>query len=361
MSSGTAIRPPVDRRVAASDIASPTEDLFTVIFAACLMAGTMSDGWAHTNILSDVQEEGFFTLWHALLYAGFGATAAWTFYLAYRRRHRAPQWWRDGFPAGYRLGALGALIFLAGGLGDMIWHTVLGIEVSLDALMSPTHLLLMIGTVLLVTSPLRSWWAAGGGGLRAAAGVVGLALAAMFASIFISHSLALTSVAPTLPYHREQQGTAEHDAAALGITSYLITIAFLVVPLLMVHRRRPTFGTAAALVGIVGAFPMVTNVFPRPQITAVLAATAAALLVDWILLSLDRTRGIEAPLRLPIAGAVFGFVVTAAHLLALHLDEGIRWQAELWTGTIVLATVIGAVLGGLAARPSDRPLVASER
>jgi Tol biopolymer transport system component len=40
----------------------------------------------------------------------------------------------------------------------MVWHTVLGIEVNTEALLSPTHLTLALGIVLIVSAPLRAAW-----------------------------------------------------------------------------------------------------------------------------------------------------------------------------------------------------------
>jgi hypothetical protein len=57
------------------------------------------------------------------------------------------------------MGGIAAVLFLVAGVGDMIWHTVFGIETGLDAALSPTHLLLVASGTLLLTSPLRSWWA----------------------------------------------------------------------------------------------------------------------------------------------------------------------------------------------------------
>jgi hypothetical protein len=48
-----------------------------------MVGGALADAWAHTNIIDEI--ESFFTPWHALLYGGFTGTAAWTFWLAYRR------------------------------------------------------------------------------------------------------------------------------------------------------------------------------------------------------------------------------------------------------------------------------------
>ena len=41
------------------------------------------------------------------------------------------------------------------GVGDLIWHTLFGIEESFEALVSPTHLMLGVGLALIVSGPLR--------------------------------------------------------------------------------------------------------------------------------------------------------------------------------------------------------------
>ena len=105
------------------------EDLVTSVLALWLIAGLFVDGWAHRNLDG---LETFFTPWHALFYSGFAATAAcgWSIWSGSTRR----------VPVGYRSGIIGVGIFALGGVGDLIWHSVFGIEVSLDALLSPTHL-----------------------------------------------------------------------------------------------------------------------------------------------------------------------------------------------------------------------------
>ncbi|OLB78504.1 MAG: hypothetical protein AUI14_13030 [Actinobacteria bacterium 13_2_20CM_2_71_6] len=317
-----------------------------------MMLGVLSDAWAHNNILKTL--ESFFTPWHALLYTGFGATGAWTFFLAYRRRHVVPEWWRDGWPAGYRLGALGVVIFLLAGGGDMVWHTVFGIEANLAAGLSPTHLILAVGATLLLTSPLRSWWADGaGGGLRAATGVAGLVLGTTVVSIFMTYGLAFYPGLPLQPYHAHTPTANEALQASLGAASYVVTTALLVVPLLFVHRRRATPGIATALVAAVALFVVASREFPTAVTVAAFAAIVAAALVDVVLVRLDKIRGDDAVLRLPIAGAVFAALVWPAHLLGLQLGGGIRWPAELWAGIVVITIGVGALLGGLATRPAQ--------
>ena len=73
----------------AVSVTSPREDAVTAFLGALLVGGVLTDAWAHTNRLSTL--ENFFTPWHAMLYTGFAATAAWTVWLAYRRR-TTPRW-----------------------------------------------------------------------------------------------------------------------------------------------------------------------------------------------------------------------------------------------------------------------------
>jgi len=53
---------------------------------------------------------------------------------------------------------VGAGIFAVGGILDLIWHTLFGIEVDVQALLSPTHLILATGLFLMITGPLRAGW-----------------------------------------------------------------------------------------------------------------------------------------------------------------------------------------------------------
>ena len=67
----------------------------------------------------------------------------------------------QAIPPGYRGTAVGVVLFaVAGGL-DLLWHEILGIEVSLDALVSPTHLLLGFSLFLILGTGVRSARAAG--------------------------------------------------------------------------------------------------------------------------------------------------------------------------------------------------------
>lgn len=49
-------------------------------------------------------------------------------------------------------------LFFLSGVGDQIWHAVFGIERDLEAFLSPSHLLLVVGMALLVSAPFHAMW-----------------------------------------------------------------------------------------------------------------------------------------------------------------------------------------------------------
>ncbi len=61
-------------------------------------------------------------------------------------------------PVGYGLSLVGLLIFVVGGVGDLLWHELFGFEHDLEALLSPSHLVLALSGALMVAGPFRSAW-----------------------------------------------------------------------------------------------------------------------------------------------------------------------------------------------------------
>src|SRR5687768_6353833 len=117
-------------------------NLITGVLGLWMTFGSHVDGWAHTHLIST--QESFLTPWHGILYSGWLLLAAWLYL------HR-------DLP-GYRLGLIGAIAFGVGGIFDMAWHTAFGIEVDMEALISPAHLLLVITHLLMISTPLRAAW-----------------------------------------------------------------------------------------------------------------------------------------------------------------------------------------------------------
>src|SRR5438477_507727 len=125
-----------------------------VLLCTWLMSGAYLDAWAHRHL---TKLETFFTPWHAVLYSGMLALLIFLATTALRNQARGSEPDRM-LPTGYGLSLVGCALFGFGGVIDMFWHLRFGIEVSLQALISPPHLLLMSALGLIVTGPLRAAW-----------------------------------------------------------------------------------------------------------------------------------------------------------------------------------------------------------
>lgn len=121
----------------------------------------------------------------------------------------------------------------------MAWHVVFGVEVGLEALLSPTHLVLLTGGFLLLTAAARSTWSRTGAGqsddrLRAEPvsarlrsqlpAVVSLSLATALVAFFLLYASAFTSGAPSMRYGEIPEGAPGHEAselpAVLGLAAF---------------------------------------------------------------------------------------------------------------------------------------------
>lgn len=325
--------------------ASRRQDAMTVAAGALLVAALFSDGWAHANV---PEMEGFFTPWHAALYTGLVINAAWIAWLAWSGRvgDRRPV-----LPLGYGWGAIGVAIFAAGGLADMIWHLVLGVEVGVDALLSPSHLVLFTGGMLILTSALRSRWAVGD--LSSVVAQGSLALATALASFFLLYTSEFVTVGPTIPYLRLPEGDPGHEEgelpALLGLGSFLVTTAVLMVPLLLAWQRgRAPRGLITLLVATVAWLSAAVVDFPVAVLAGALGATVGALAADVFVQVLERRTWNHPAARLPALAAVTAGCVWTLHMVALAVTSGLEWPAELWSGVIVLSSMAAAALGGLA-------------
>ena len=339
-------------RETATGAADARSDLVAAGLALWMVGGVFVDGWAHINL--DSTQETFFTPWHGMLYSGFLALTAWMA-LPLIRDRSAPLTQR--MPAGSGLGYVGVLLFGIGGFGDAVWHQILGIEVGVDALLSPTHLLLLTGGLLLLTGPLRAAWRRPNAApdLRTfLPALVSITLTSALLSFFFAYAwggLDLTPAAPVpaaaLDEHAPGHGEAELLIAA-GILARLITTALLIAPLLLLLRRfRPPVGTATILFTVISTlmFAILGERPPAllvPPIVAGLAADVALARLGPGLLSRAATYTLAVLLTL---------VLWVGHFAALGATEGLGWTPELWGGSIVMAALTALGLAVLVFPP----------
>ena len=202
---------------------------------AWLVGGAFLDNWAHAHITT---LDTFFTPWHGVLYSGYAACAA---VLGVR-------WLREGsLPDGYGLSLAGCALFAVGGVADMVWHTFFGIERQLAAVLSPSHLWLIVAGGLIITGTVR---AARAGAGRQAPPVAVLGAAVVFCYFGVTTEFAqpyLQRVAAStsqgmLPYNQ---------AIQIGLFGVMLQSALLVGLLLKLRERfELPFGTVTVIVGL---------------------------------------------------------------------------------------------------------------
>lgn len=127
-------------------------DWVMAALAALVMAGVMQDGWAHNHGLVD---QSFFTPWHAILYSCMALSGIVLGIVGLRNLSRGYSF-RNGLPYGYWTSAAGVLLFASGGVFDLYWHTLFGIETDITGLISVSHLWLALGGALVFAGPIRS-------------------------------------------------------------------------------------------------------------------------------------------------------------------------------------------------------------
>jgi hypothetical protein len=315
-------------------------DAVTVLLSTWLLLGVVADAWAHNNL----QLETFFTPWHALLYSGFAATAGWILATAARTR-AAGRGGLAALPAGYGLAVVGVATFAVGGVGDLTWHTVFGIEQEVEAVFSPTHLLLFVGMVLMVSTPLRAAWSdpaeqVAPGYRRLLPVLASATLVTVLVAFMFGYWTAFIHLVGAIP--------GSHLLLLDGVATVLATNLILLAPLLLLARRwRLPFGTATTIYASVGVLLGAAYAFPHPMLLA--AAVLAGLLVDGLLAVLGPAAG--RPRRFWAAGALVPLATWSVYFAVVAVTAGIAWSPELWTGTIVWACLLGLTLSLLMLPP----------
>lgn len=331
--------------------ATRTQDGITVLTALWLIIGLFSDGWAHHNVPG---LETFFTPWHGVLYSGFAAAVAWFWWLGRAGGVR----WFTTMPSGYGWGVVGIALFAAGGFADMVWHIAFGVESGLDALLSPTHLMLFTGGLLILSSSIRSRW--GVGDTKSLVAMVAVALLAALVSFFLLYVNEFASTAPLTPFDILPESDPAHTEAQLpaiaGLAGFLVTTAMFVVPLAFAWQRGPhPKGQLALLIVVLSWLATAVVDFTPASLSGAVGASIGAVVAEAGLISLER-RARLGRLKLPVMAAIATMLVWTGHLVALGIWQDIAWSVELVSGVVVLATMAAGALGGLATRHADLSL-----
>lgn len=312
--------------------ATSWENLVTLLGGLWLTAGLFIDGYAHANII-DTATEDFFTPWHGIFYSGFTFSAGWITYLMYRRQN--PNGMRSWIPPGYGWAVVGLGVFAVGGIGDLLWHQTFGVETGLDALLSPTHIFLFCGLVLILAAPLQAVRRTGGSLWMAVASMTMLSLLAAFFTTYARPDAWTLEIAAI-----ENSTWASWAIASIIVTTLLMGASALY--LLQRFRSLP-FGFLTTL----WAVPAIGEAFALggTRGPAIAGGVVAGMVGDVLLRAVPGSRRRRAGVALSV-GAMAGW--TAWTIVGYLVADQFRLEIEVWTGQIVLSGLVVAALTMLA-------------
>jgi hypothetical protein len=329
--------------------------VITVALGFWMLAGVIADSWAHVNRLPDT----FFTPWHGLMYSGYVALFAWILWVSTRGAEATP--FTRRIPLGYGLSVVAGFVMLVAAVGDGIWHTIFGIEANLEAVLSPTHILLVLSMLVLLATAFRAAFVSARPGAAPTLRDFLPALLSLTATLgllylYFSHlspfwlPSATMAVVPSAA-----RGSSDNFLLEQGFMDILVMNVLLMAPLLLVMRRwRLPFWSATVLLTATNLPVMAVHNFEHGWL--LLGPVAGGLFADWRIARASsaggdprddtRTHLVVATLTPPVLWAVYFFV--------LNLGQRLTWSAELWAGSVVFSIVGGYALH-LLTRPTRRP------
>jgi hypothetical protein len=325
-------------------------DWISTALSVWAIGGVYLDGWAHSHGKADVS---FFTPWHAVMYSG--VFALFTFIALHQRQGRLQGFgWLRALPRGYGLTAAGAGLFMVGGALDLAWHTLFGIEINVETVLSPTHLLLATSAVLLVSGPIRAAWARydpastrGWGKLGPM--VISMALVWAILGFFtqFAHPVNTILADQATALNIEATGANPWELQGGGIAGILLQTALMAAAtLLLVKQWRLPFGAITLMITL---NTQAMAVF-QDRYEYGLAALVTGLLADTALAMPQPSE--EQRGRFYLFAAGLPVIFFSLYFLTLHLTRGIGWTIHLWLGAIYMAAAVGLFVSYLLAWPA---------
>lgn len=326
-------------------------DLIMAILSAIMILGLYIDGWSHMHL----HLETYFSWWHAIFYAGFVVITLFvglTIFQGTRKDIPLTQ----TLPRGYGSTILGLLVYILGGMGDMVWHSLFGLEKSVEALVSPTHLLIFVGLGLTVSGPFRAAWQRPDDEDRSL-GLWSLLPALLSLTLLWSVFTFVTMIMhPFVGAHAGSKswtiwtahgGPTLEGAQIVGISGIVVETAILMgLLLLTLHRWRLPFGSVALVLTSNMAFVSLLG----DQYLLIPFAFLSGVASDLLLIRLQPSINRIGVYRL-FAFAV-PVLVYAGYFLGLKVKEGLGWSFQVVTGSLVLAGLTGWLVSYLVFPPS---------
>jgi hypothetical protein len=325
-------------------------DRWMTLLATLFVFGIYVDGWAHNNILELI--ETFFTPWHGMLYGGFALLAAALVLTLAFNLFRGYSW-QFALPRGYAPGILGILIFAVSGVLDLVWHETFGFEDGTEALLSPTHLLLASGAILMLAGPLRAAWQRVDGteipGWRELLpALVSATLVLAILSFFMQYA---TFARPGALIHAPKGSGPTYQADSAAIFNLFAPSLLIMGSVLFLLRRwRLPLGSFTLIIGL--SYTLMFLMTMQDSFVAPwswVGVMLASVLVDLLYARLQPSAEREVAMRW--FAFLLPFILIGLHMATLLLTHGLWWQVHMWAGAPFICGVLGLFLSFVAFPP----------
>jgi hypothetical protein len=238
------------------------------------------------------------------------------------------------------------IVIFFGGIGDMFWHMLFGIELSINGALSPTHIAVSIGLGLVVSGPFRAAWQRNKSGQgQTLVGLLPMLLSLTYLlgtiTIIAQFSHPFVNTWPA----GDRQDPFSYQALAI-VSIVLQTIILMGLVLLTVRRWQLPFGAFT----LVFTLNMIMLSVMQDTYLLIPVAALGGLVADVLVWRL------KPSIKEPNALRIFAFVVPVAlylfYFLALELTSGVKWSVHLWLGSTFAAGLAGLFLSYLLIPPA---------
>lgn len=242
-------------------------------------------------------------------------------------------------PEGFGAALVGSALFMIGGIGDLVWHEIFGVEADIEALLSPTHLILAVSMALMVSTALRTWFRTTPPiGVPKLLSQFPMLMSCVFTVSLVWFMTQFSHFIIPRASGLRPEGTIADLSQNIAITGYLLHIIVILACILFIARRAriATGGFTFIFTGSVLAMALMRDgqmFLPAAFVTGIITDALSRKLHPFEL----HRKEVRA----------FGFIIPAtfftAYFLTLSLTEGIWWSVHLWTGSIVMAGLAGVL------------------
>jgi hypothetical protein len=310
-------------------------DHVVALLALLLTAAGYVDAWTRLEPVGSREnlgawsDAGAIAIWFAL-----SAVLVFTMRTRLARGRR----WAHALPTGYMGVLAGCGVFGAATIVDSYWQLAFGPGTGIELLLRPTHLLQIVGGVLIAVGPLQA--AIKRGDLRAH--LPALLSAALFVAAIAFTTQWLSPLVDLWPAAGANAPAAPSGwwSFHLGVASILLEATLLSGTVLLVVRSfevRPGSLTFVCLVEglLLATLKMRWWLVPAPAI--------AGLFADLVLIFARPSR--SRPRQAWLLGSLTALTFSGAYFVELALGGGVTWSVQLCIGVTLLTAVAGWLIG----------------